>query len=99
MLHALRGGRGGVESATLIDTSQGMLDRVKKELNSNKNGENTMGFPENVEYVLADAEKEMLPVDPGTFDVVISCLGLHWVNDVPVSNRKIDTAFLFLSFF
>lgn len=81
VLHALRGGRGGVEAATLVDTSQGMLDRARREWAAA-----TAATPgPTADFVLADAERELLPVDPGTYDVVISCLGLHWVNDVPVS--------------
>jgi hypothetical protein len=52
--------------------------------------------PPKAEFLLADPIKEMLPVDPGTFDVVISCLGLHWVNDVPV--RRIKFTFFPLLF-
>ncbi|MEW5300865.1 MAG: hypothetical protein WDW36_003763 [Sanguina aurantia] len=37
-------------------------------------------WPE-VEYV--QAGQEYIPLQPGTVDVVISSLGLHWVNDLP----------------
>lgn len=78
VLRELRNGRGGVESATLVDTSAGMLRRAEKAWK-----EESLSLP--TEFLLADPHKELLPVDPGMFDVVISCLGLHWVNDVPVS--------------
>ncbi|MDA1133126.1 MAG: methyltransferase domain-containing protein [Proteobacteria bacterium] len=29
------------------------------------------------------AEEELLPFAPGSFDAVLSCLSLHWVNDLP----------------
>jgi len=29
------------------------------------------------------ADEERLPFAPGTFDLVLSCLSLHWVNDLP----------------
>ncbi len=29
------------------------------------------------------ADEEALPFDTGAFDAVLSCLGLHWVNDLP----------------
>ena len=92
VLRALRGGRGGVESAALVDTSQGMLDRAAQEFNDSRSsrgssgGENKNNF--HVDFILADPEKELLPVEPAEFDVVISCLGLHWVNDVPVRYRE-----------
>lgn len=103
VLHALRGGRGGVESATLVDTSQGMLHRAQREWNSSPSENLNSGVADNdrnsvcpkAEFVLADPTKEVLPVDPGSFDVVISCLGLHWVNDVPVSTSKSYFAVLF----
>ncbi len=93
VLHALSSGRGGVESATLVDTSPGMLRRAEKEWNdlalkNNGGGGGNGTVTPKAEFVLADPVKEMLPVDPGTYDVVISCLGLHWVNDVPVSRKK-----------
>ena len=78
VLRELRNGRGGVESATLVDTSDGMLKRAEKACQ-----EESISLP--TEFVLADPQKELLPIDPGSFDVVISCLGLHWINDVPVS--------------
>lgn len=95
-MHALRGGRGGVESAILVDTSQGMLHRAQREWSSIPSENGDSGTAENdknsnspkADFVLADPTKEVLPVDPASFDVVISCLGLHWVNDVPVSNYK-----------
>lgn len=94
VIHALRGGRGGVESATLVDTSQGMLHRAQRQWNSRPSENLDSGIADKIfdapkaEFVLADPTKEMLPVDPASFDVVISCLGLHWVNDVPVSTYK-----------
>jgi len=29
------------------------------------------------------AEEELLPFAPGAFDAVVSCMSLHWVNDLP----------------
>src|SRR5690349_6575244 len=29
------------------------------------------------------ADEELLPFAPASFDLVLSCLGLHWVNDLP----------------
>jgi NADH dehydrogenase [ubiquinone] 1 alpha subcomplex assembly factor 5 len=86
VLTRLRGGRAGVEKATYVDTSPSMLQRAERVIKqSNNNNENEgKKWPE-VEYVQASStEKELLPVKPDTFDAVISCLGLHWVNDIPV---------------
>ena len=43
-----------------------------------------LGFPTLV------ADEELLPFAPGSFDLVISCLGLQWVNDLPGSLLQIN---------
>jgi len=86
VLTQLRGGRAGVEKATYVDTSPSMLQRAERVIKQSIiNNENEgKKWPE-VDYVQASStEKELLPVEPDTFDAVISCLGLHWVNDIPV---------------
>lgn len=84
MLTQLRGGRAGVEKATYVDTSPSMLQRAEHVIKQSPTiGNKGKKWPE-VEYIQASKEKELLPVEPDTFDAVISCLGLHWVNDIPV---------------
>lgn len=34
-------------------------------------------------------DEETLPFKDGTFDVVLSNLALHWVNDIPLALREI----------
>ena len=80
VLSQLRGGRAGVEKVTYVDTSQGMLQRAERTIKLSTKGKS---WPI-VEYIQASTEKELLPVEPDTFDAVVSCLGLHWVNDIPV---------------
>lgn len=80
----------GVQSAMLVDTSPGMLERASQEWKQGRYHtglNNRSGRLKDVEFVRADPSNELLPVDPESFDVVISCLSLHWVNDVPVSLR------------
>jgi len=85
VLRRLVGGVGGVETAVVVDTSPGMLARVTNEM-ANGMGQRLSGMPHVEKLVLADPlEHEALPVDPNSFDVCISSLALHWVNDVPVS--------------
>lgn len=85
VLRRLAGGVGGVETAVVVDTSPGMLAKVANEM-SNGMGKRPSGMPHVEKLVLADPlEHEALPVDPSSFDVCISSLALHWVNDVPVS--------------
>ncbi len=38
------------------------------------------------------ADEEFLPFAGGRFDLVLSCLGLHWVNDLPGTLLQIRTA-------
>ena len=84
VLTQLRGGRAGVEKATYVDTSPGMLQRAEHVIKQSSTIDNKgKKWPE-VEYIQASTEKELLPVEPDMFDAVISCLGLHWVNDIPV---------------
>ncbi len=38
------------------------------------------------------ADEEWLPFAPGSFDLIVSCLSLHWVNDLPGALLQIRTA-------
>ena len=64
-----------IDTAVYVDTSEAMLSRAQQlQLEDGRR----------VDYVLASSSQESLPIEPESFDVVLSCLGLHWVNDVPV---------------
>jgi hypothetical protein len=54
-----------VEAATVVDTSKGMLARARQAWNASE--EVGHGKIE-TNFVLSDASKEVLPVDPGSFD-------------------------------
>lgn len=83
ILRQLSGGVGGVETAVVVDTSPGMLAKVGE---VDQSARTLRTLPRVEKLVLADPlEHDALPVDPGSFDVCISSLALHWVNDVPVS--------------
>ncbi|XWS23323.1 hypothetical protein CRYUN_Cryun28dG0002800 [Craigia yunnanensis] len=68
-------GRGAIEKFIMMDTSYDMLKLCKSsQLDScNKNIETS--------YVVGD--EEFLPFKENSIDLVISCLGLHWTNDLP----------------
>ncbi|XP_010680599.2 putative methyltransferase At1g22800, mitochondrial [Beta vulgaris subsp. vulgaris] len=72
--HLLRG-RGGVEKLIMMDTS---IDMVKL----CKDAEKDMP-DQNVEISFVVGDEEFLPVKESSLDLVISCLGLHWTNDLP----------------
>jgi NADH dehydrogenase [ubiquinone] 1 alpha subcomplex assembly factor 5 len=58
-----------------VDSSEGMLHRDKEV--PVEGGERCES------YRLVVDEEEKLPFPNGTFDLVISSLSLHWVNDLP----------------
>lgn len=68
-------GRGGVEKLIMMDMS---LDMVKlcKEVEKD-------AIDENVETSFVVGDEEFLPVRESSQDLIISCLGLHWTNDLP----------------
>ncbi|XP_010912691.1 putative methyltransferase At1g22800, mitochondrial [Elaeis guineensis] len=68
-------GRGGIEKLIMMDTSFDMVKRLK---DSEKN------FPNNnFETFFVVGDEEFLPIKESSVELVISCLGLHWTNDLP----------------
>ncbi|XP_027092795.1 putative methyltransferase At1g22800, mitochondrial isoform X1 [Coffea arabica] len=68
-------GRGGIEKLIMMDTSNDMVKLCK-------NAE--MRMPnENIETSYVVGDEEFLPIKESSLDLVISCLGLHWTNDLP----------------
>ncbi|KAK4412775.1 putative methyltransferase, mitochondrial [Sesamum alatum] len=68
-------GRGGIEKLIMMDTSYDMVKLCKQAEQSLPN--------KNVETSFIVADEEFLPVKESSLDLVISCLGLHWTNDLP----------------
>ncbi|XP_021851263.1 putative methyltransferase At1g22800, mitochondrial [Spinacia oleracea] len=68
-------GRGGIEKLIMMDSS---IDMVK----SCKDAEKDMP-DQNVETSFVVGDEEFLPVKESSLDLVVSCLGLHWTNDLP----------------
>lgn len=60
--------RPGVKQVTACDLSPAMVARGA-------------GRDANTHFLAAD--EEYLPFGAGSFDLVVSCLGLHWTNDLP----------------
>lgn len=63
-LAALRG-HAGVESAVLVDTSAGMLERARKTWQGWGPGSHAAVH---AEFIQADQASEILPVEPASFD-------------------------------
>ncbi|KAK4755713.1 hypothetical protein SAY87_009470 [Trapa incisa] len=74
-IRGLLRGRGAVEKLIMMDTS---YDTIKL----CKDSEPKMG-DENMEISFVVADEEFLPIKESSLDLVISCLGLHWTNDLP----------------
>ncbi|XP_030933109.1 putative methyltransferase At1g22800, mitochondrial isoform X1 [Quercus lobata] len=73
----LLGGRGGIEKLIMMDTSYDMIKLCK---DTEKDVHN-----ENIETSYIVGDEEFLPLKESSVDVVLSCLGLHWTNDLPGS--------------
>jgi NADH dehydrogenase [ubiquinone] 1 alpha subcomplex assembly factor 5 len=69
------GGIGGVRKLVQLDASEEMLHRDE---NVPVDGAERCGT-----YRLVADEEERLPFPDGTFDLVISSISMHWVNDLP----------------
>eukprot|EP00197_Chlamydomonas_leiostraca_P011630 CAMPEP_0202879816 /NCGR_PEP_ID=MMETSP1391-20130828/34146_1 /ASSEMBLY_ACC=CAM_ASM_000867 /TAXON_ID=1034604 /ORGANISM="Chlamydomonas leiostraca, Strain SAG 11-49" /LENGTH=446 /DNA_ID=CAMNT_0049562219 /DNA_START=221 /DNA_END=1558 /DNA_ORIENTATION=+ len=68
---------GSVQAVTVVDTSPGMAALVQDMAASG-------AWPKlSVTTALMDPGKEILPLEPNSLDLVVSCLGLHWFNDLP----------------
>ncbi|KAL3356146.1 hypothetical protein AABB24_017023 [Solanum stoloniferum] len=68
-------GRGGIEKLLMMDTSWDMVKLCK-------DAEQQMPT-DNIETSYVIGDEENLPVKENSVDLVISCLGLHWTNDLP----------------
>ncbi|KAF2069972.1 hypothetical protein CYY_008710 [Polysphondylium violaceum] len=65
---------GNIESLTMVDSSKEMLYRDES-FDSN--------YKIKPNRVLVDSLEDTLPLEDGTFDLIMSNLSLHWINDLP----------------
>jgi SAM-dependent methyltransferase len=77
---AMLRGRGAIETLVQCDLSPAMSAKARA-VRAGDGGPPAAGSPACVLTLAAD--EEMLPFAPGCFDLVLSCLSLHWVNDLP----------------
>ncbi|KAH7291525.1 hypothetical protein KP509_29G020400 [Ceratopteris richardii] len=75
-------GRGGVEKLVNMDISHDMIKKSMELSTSSSNIENY--------YIVGD--EEFLPFKAGSLDLIVSVLGLHWVNDLPRAMAQCRTA-------
>ncbi|MCD9559284.1 hypothetical protein HAX54_017154 [Datura stramonium] len=68
-------GRGGIQKLLMMDTSWDMVKLCK---------DAELQVPnDNIETSYIIGDEEYLPVKENSVDLVMSCLGLHWTNDLP----------------
>ncbi|XP_059077470.1 putative methyltransferase At1g22800, mitochondrial isoform X2 [Cryptomeria japonica] len=67
-------GRGGIERLIMMDMSPDMIKkcRIEEKISDPK-----------IETLYVVGDEEFLPIKQSSLDLIISCLGLHWVNDLP----------------
>ncbi|XP_050378778.1 putative methyltransferase At1g22800, mitochondrial [Argentina anserina] len=68
-------GRGAIEKLIMMSASYDMVKRCR-------NAEDEV-HNENIETSFMVGDEEFLPIKESSLDLVISCLGLHWTNDLP----------------
>ncbi|CAL0325822.1 unnamed protein product [Lupinus luteus] len=68
-------GRGSIEKLIMMDASSEMVQACKNAADVSNN--------DNIESVYVVGDEEFLPIKESSVDLVISCLGLHWTNDLP----------------
>ncbi|KAH8490082.1 hypothetical protein H0E87_022562 [Populus deltoides] len=70
-------GRGSIEKLVMMDTSNDMV-QLCKDAEAAQQDSN-----QNIETSFVVGDEEFLPIKESSVDLVISCLGLHWTNDLP----------------
>ncbi|CAL1390487.1 unnamed protein product [Linum trigynum] len=69
-------GQGSIEKLIMMDTSHDMIKSCRQ---ANEGASNN----DNIETSFVVGDEEFLPMKESSVDLVISCLGLHWTNDLP----------------
>lgn len=73
-IRRLLNGRGGIQKLTMMDMSSDMISKCRAA------EQNLPATTVETSYVIAD--EEYLPMKESSVDLIISCLGLHWTNDL-----------------
>lgn len=71
--------RKDVETIVVVDLSKDMLDFVQRSVKDTpQRSDGTR-----VEVIYVQGDEENLPIKEQSVDAIVSCLGMHWVNDLP----------------
>ncbi|XP_045790687.1 putative methyltransferase At1g22800, mitochondrial [Trifolium pratense] len=68
--------RDAIQKLIVMDASYDMVQRCQNDYHASNN-------PDNTETMFVVGDEEFLPIKENSVDLVISCLGLHWTNDLP----------------
>ncbi|GAV69773.1 Methyltransf_11 domain-containing protein [Cephalotus follicularis] len=68
-------GRGAIEKLIMMDPSYDMVNLCKDAMQDAND--------DSIETSFVVGDEEFLPIKESSLDLVISCLGLHWTNDLP----------------
>ncbi|KAJ1376746.1 S-adenosyl-L-methionine-dependent methyltransferase [Sesbania bispinosa] len=68
-------GHGAIEKLIVMDSSYDMIQVCKSAVDVSND--------DNMEKVFVVGDEEFLPIKESSVDLIISCLGLHWTNDLP----------------
>ncbi|KAF8025172.1 hypothetical protein BT93_F2113 [Corymbia citriodora subsp. variegata] len=68
-------GRGAIEKLIMMDMSCDMIQQCKEREQDKSD--------KNIETLHVVGDEEFLPMKESSLDLVLSCLGLHWTNDLP----------------
>ncbi|PNH11022.1 putative methyltransferase At1g22800 [Tetrabaena socialis] len=95
VVHQLAGGRAGIERIVVVDPSQRMLDRIRdEEREARARAAADPSFKAWPRMLYVRGDEESLPLRPQSVDLIISCLGLHWANDLPGAMAQCRRALL-----
>ena len=97
-----KGGIGGIETLIQCDTSLsavqhattmslGSSNSIDAGTTSSSSSSSSSGNGKYVTSYSLLADEEFLPFKEGQFDMVLSNMNLHWVNDLPSTLRQIKT--------
>jgi ubiquinone/menaquinone biosynthesis C-methylase UbiE len=70
-----KGGIGGIEELVMTDINENINDFCNKKYSNNTKHMKT-------HHLVVDDEGD-LPFDDHTFDLIITSLNMHWINDLP----------------
>ncbi|CAF3513690.1 unnamed protein product [Rotaria sp. Silwood1] len=70
-----------VKRITMIDSSSRMLNQIRPPVEENGH--------DGIEIIKKHMDEEQITGDESSYDLVYSCLSLHWINDLPGVLRKV----------